>query len=103
MTDRELLELVVNEIQEMKSDLKETKEDINLIKTQQSEYGEMIQSLIHASETQKAQNDALQMEVAKLSGEMRQGFTDITEVQKSLVEMYGQHEVTIRSLQRRPV
>lgn len=84
----------------MKSDLKETKEDIKLIKTQQSEYGEMIQSLIHASE---AQNDALQMEVAKLSGEMRQGFTDITEVQKSLVEMYGQHEVTIRSLQRRPV
>ncbi len=87
MTDRELLEFVANEIQEMKSDLKETKEDINLIKTQQSEYGEMIQSLIYASETQKAQNDALQMEFAKLSGEMRQGFTDITEVQKSLVEM----------------
>jgi predicted nucleic acid-binding Zn-ribbon protein len=78
-------------------------QDIKLIKTQQSEHGEMIRSLIHAGETQKAQHDSLQMEVAKLSGEMRQGFAEITEVQKSLVEMYGEHEVEIRALRRRPV
>jgi len=35
--------------------------------------------------------------------EIRLRFEDITETQKSLIDMYGQHEVTLRSLQRRPV
>jgi uncharacterized coiled-coil DUF342 family protein len=110
LTDREMLEFLVNEVKGIKSELKEVKSeiaevksDIKLIKTQQSEHGEMIRSLVHAGETRKAEHDALQMEVAKLSGEMRQGFEDMTEVQKSLIEMYGAHEVEIRALRRRPV
>ena len=78
-------------------------QDVKLMKTQQSEHGEMIHSLVHSSEVQKAQDDALQMEVAKLSGEMNKGFSDLTEIQKSLVEMYGDHEAKIRILQRKPV
>ena len=51
--------------------------DVKFIKVQQSEHGEMIQSLVHSSQIQKAQHDALQMAVAKLSGEMRQEFSDL--------------------------
>jgi len=78
-------------------------QDVKFIKINQSEHGEMIQSLIHSGEVQEAQHDALQMEVAKLSGEMRQEFSDFAEAQKSLFEMYGEHETKIRTLERRPV
>ena len=77
--------------------------DVKFIKVQQSEHGEMIQSLVHSGEVQKARHDALQMEVAKLSGGIRQGFSDLVEAQKSLFEMYGEHETKIRTLGRRPV
>lgn len=96
MTDRELLELIAQKVSNME-------QDTSLIKTQQAEHGEILQALRHSSEVQKGQHDALQMEVVKLSGEVKQGFSDLTEVQKSLVEMYGEHEVEIRALRRRPV
>lgn len=117
MTERELLELAIRKITGMEQKvtgieqkitgmeqkITGMEQDVKLIKTQQSEHGEMIQSLVHASEVQKAQHDALQIEVAKLSGEMNKGFLDITEIQKSLLEMYGDHEAKIRILQRKPV
>ena len=124
MTERELLELAIQKITgieqkvtviEQRATGTEQKitgieqevvgigQDVKLMKIQQSEHGEMIHSLVHSSEVQKAQYDALQMEVAKLSGEMNQGFSDLTEIQKSLVEMYGDHEAKIRILQRKPV
>ena len=94
MTDHELLELITAEIKEVKLDIK-------LVKTQQSENGEILQSVRHAQETQTAQIDALQIET--LSGETRQGFSELTELQKSLLEMYGEHEAEIRTFKRRPV
>jgi hypothetical protein len=48
-------------------------------------------------------NPLLEMELAKISGKMDQGFSDVVEVQKSLIEMYGQHETEIHTLRRRPV
>jgi predicted nucleic acid-binding Zn-ribbon protein len=124
MTEHELLELVIQKItgieqkitgiEQRTSGIEQKitgveqkvtgiEQDVKLIKIQQSEHGELIHSLVHSSEVQKAQYDALQMEVAKLSGEMNKGFSDITEVQKSLLEMYGDHEAKIRILQRKPV
>jgi hypothetical protein len=124
MTEHELLELVIQKItgieqkitgiEQRTSGIEQKitgveqkvtgiEQDVKLIKIQQSEHGELIHSLVHSSEVQKAQHDALQMEVAKLSGEMNKGFSDITEVQKSLLEMYGDHEAKIRILQRKPV
>jgi hypothetical protein len=69
----------------------------------QNYHSEMFGALIHAQETQKAQLDKLEMELAKVSGKMDQGFSDVVEVQKSLIEMYGQHETEIHTLRRRPV
>lgn len=96
MTERELLEVLVNEVKEIKT-------DINLMKTQQVEHSEILHSVRHAQEAQKAQTDALQLEVAHLSGKMEQGFSDVVEVQKSVLEMYGAHEAEIRTLRRKPV
>lgn len=124
MTERELLELAIQKITGVEQKLtvieqrvtgteqkitgieqKVTgiQQDVKLMKTQQSEHGEMIHSLVHSSEVQKAQYDSLQLEVAKLTGEVNKGFSDITEIQKSLIEMYGDHEAKIRILQRKPV
>jgi hypothetical protein len=61
MTDRQILETIL--------------EKIDLIERQQSEHGEILHSLRHAGEIQKAQLDSLEIELAKLSGVVHQGFT----------------------------
>jgi uncharacterized coiled-coil DUF342 family protein len=110
MTDRELMERILKEVSGMKEEISgvkgeisEMKTDIKLIRTQQSEHEEILQAVRHAQEVQKAQSDKFEIDLAKLSGKMDQGFSDIVEVQKSLIEMYGQHETEIHTLRRRPV
>jgi chromosome segregation ATPase len=77
--------------------------DIKLIKTQQSEQGEILQAVRHAQEVQKAQNDKFEIEIAQLSGKMDQGFNDVVEVQKALLDMYGEHEAEIRIMRKKIV
>jgi archaellum component FlaC len=117
LTDRELMEKILKEvsgmkeeisgvkgeISGMKGEISEMKTDIKLIKTHQSEQGEILQAVRHAQEVQTAQNDRLEIEVAQLSGKMEQGFSDVVEVQKALLEMYGEHEAVIRIMRRRSV
>ena len=76
-------------------------QDLKLIKTQQSEHGQMLQSLMHASQSQKAHFDSLQLEMAKLSGAVRQGFEAQAEAIRALTDMYGQHELELAKLKRK--
>lgn len=74
---------------------------LDRIETQQSENTQLIRALIHASEVHKADIDNLTHQVAHLSREMKAGFKELTEVSKSLLEMYGEHEAEIRTIKRR--
>jgi uncharacterized protein (UPF0335 family) len=98
-----VLEQILEKLNGIESEQKEMKTDIKLIKTQQSEQGEILQAVRHAQEVQKAQNDKFEVELAKLSGKMDQGFSDVVEVQKALLEMYGEHEAVIRIMRKRSV
>jgi predicted nucleic acid-binding Zn-ribbon protein len=107
MSDRELMEKILKEvsgvkeeISGVKGEISELKSDIKLIKTQQSEQGEILQAVRHA---QEAQSDKFEIDLAKLSGKMDQGFSDVVEVQKALLDMYGEHEAAIRIMRRRSV
>jgi predicted nucleic acid-binding Zn-ribbon protein len=110
MTDRQLLETILKKMDnfEKKQDSFEKRQDTfekkqDIFEKKQNESSEILSALRHASEVQKAQYDQLKFEVAKLSGEIKKGIEEITEMQKSILEMYGSHEAEIRSLKRRPV
>lgn len=96
-------EKILEKLELIQSQLKEHGQMLELVQTQLKEHGQMLSALIHASEVHKADNDNLVYQVAKLSGEIKEGFKEVTEIQKSLLEMYGSHEAEIRALKRRPV
>lgn len=94
----------------MQDNMSRMQEDISLIKTQQKEHGEILSSLKSASEFHKADIDNLTHQVAEVQGtvknlsdKMDKNFSDLNETNKSLLEMYGEHEAEIRTLRRKPV
>ena len=106
----EKLELIQSQLKEqgqtmkfVQTQLKEHGQTLEFVQTQLKEHGQILSALIHASEVHKADNDKLAHQVAHLSGELKEGFKEVTEIQKSLLEMYGSHEAEIRALKRRPV
>jgi predicted nucleic acid-binding Zn-ribbon protein len=108
-TDKILKQLLKGQEQFQKSQEK-MQEDISLIKTQQKEHGEILSSLKSASEFHKADIDNLTHQVAEVQGtvknlsdKMDKNFSDLNETNKSLLEMYGEHEAEIRTLRRKPV
>lgn len=94
MTDRELLELLV--------------EKVSNIEERTKENTDMIKALRHASEVQSAKIEGMEMELTNLSGHVAKSNEDLTEVkdavnrienkQTILVDMYGEHEVELRAL-----
>jgi chromosome segregation ATPase len=99
----EVLKQIFEKLTSIESGMQEQGKKLTAIEKTQNYHSEMFGALINAQETQKAQIDKLEIELAKLSERTDQGFTDIVEVQKSLLEMYGDHEAKIRMLRRMPV
>lgn len=96
MTDRELLESIATEIKEMKSDIK-------LIKTQQSEHGEILQSVRHSQESQVAQIDQIQITVAHIEGDQKEMDKTMNRMAGDvsfLVRKAADHDEDIRELRR---
>lgn len=100
----------VKDEEKILSILEKISESIDLIKTQQKEHGEILSSLTKAAEFHKADIDKLTIEVAHISEEMKTGFEKINERlviieedNKSLQEITGEHEISIRSLRRKVV
>jgi len=126
VTDRELLESIAGEIRgikdelkgdieslkdefkgdikslkdEFKDDIKSMQDDFNekmvAVESRLSEHSEILIALRHASEVHHAKFDNLEIELAKLSGEQKEAF-------QALADMYGQHELEITKLKRKPV
>ncbi len=93
MTDRELLELIAQKVNStdqkmtsMNHELRDIRQDIGLIKTQQSEHGEILQALRHSSEAHKAELDNLKVEMARLSGKVEGLSTDINYLVRKSVQ-----------------
>lgn len=86
MTDRELLESIAQKVNGMDQKMTTIGQDINLLKTQQSEHGEILQSLRHANETHKAELDNLKVEMARLSGKVEGLSTDINYLVRKSVQ-----------------
>lgn len=82
MTDRELLELIA--------------QDISIIKSQQSEQREILQALRHASEVHNSKFDNLETEVARIAGKIEGLSTDIN----YLVRKSAQNADDIQELRR---
>ena len=99
MTDRQLLELVVEkvtgietEIRFMKTELSDVKTDVSTLKTDVS--------------TMKTKQDAIMEQTAGLlefRAQMQADILEIKEYQKSLAHIVGEHEIYIRNLQRKIV
>ena len=89
MTDRELLELLVQKV---------------------TEHGEILQALRHSSEIQKAQFDQLQITVAHIEGRQEEMNERLEQMDKSIDRMAGdisflvrksaEHDDDIRELRR---
>jgi chromosome segregation ATPase len=89
-------DLVLNHLVELTQEITEVKSDVKDLK----ESRQQLNSKIDTIQTQTAQSTE---DLSALSAKMDQGFSDVVEVQKSLLEMYGEHEAKIRTLRRMPV
>ncbi|KGG80963.1 hypothetical protein Y919_03400 [Caloranaerobacter azorensis H53214] len=90
----------------MKVDIDSMKGDIKSIKTLQEEDHLILKALEHKAEINKAEHDKIINNLAHLNGKitnMKNTLKSIKEDNKSIIEVLGEHEISIRTLKRRPV
>jgi len=85
MTDRELLESILNKV--------------NSIETQQQEDHQILKNLEHNSSVNSAEHDNIFNKIAHMEGHLK----NIDENIDAVKEILGRHEVDITVLKRRPV
>lgn len=118
----EILKTMQSDMKTMKSDMKtmqneqketnkrlervENKADI--IEVQVKENTQILKVLQHSSQVHKAEIDKININLAKEAGELKKQIKNvedridsIEETNKSIIEMYGEHEVEIRKIRRR--
>lgn len=116
----EILKQILQEIKEIKAEIGDMKVDITdmkvditgikadqvTMKSQIAENTQLLKAVIHRQDEFDAKMDGLTLDVAKIHGEvstLNNTVSEIRENQTSIHQMLGEHEVTIRSLVRRPV
>jgi predicted nucleic acid-binding Zn-ribbon protein len=82
-----------SKVTNMEAEQKEQGKKLNTMEKTLNYHSEMFGALIHAQETQKAQLDKLEIDLAKLSGEQQKSF-------ETLINMYGRHEFEITQLKQ---
>ena|SRR5690625_1072210 len=98
MSDKKL-DLILNELESMKN-------EIETIKSQLEENTQITKAIHHRQEETDAKLEVLSLDFAKLHGEVVSTKTSIDQLiedQKSINELLGEHEISIRSLRRKPV
>jgi len=98
-----ILEKMQTDITNMQTDITNMRTDISDIKIQQKEHSEMLLSLRTDVQGVKDQLDDMDSKNANNHIIIKTNLDQVIENQKSLHEMYGEHEVEIRNLKRRPV
>lgn len=74
-------------------------EKLNSIDSQVKENTAILKALEHKAEVNKAEHDQMAMDIAKISGNV----VSVMENNKSIFELIGEHDVSIRTLKRKPV
>lgn len=103
---KEELKPVKVSIHNMEDDINSMKGDIKSIKTLQEEDHLILKALEHKAEINKAEHDKIINNLAHLNGKitnMKNTLKSIKEDNKSIIEVLGEHEISIRTLKRRPV
>lgn len=93
------LNLILNKLQTMEN-------EIQGMKTQLEENTQITKAIHHRQEETDAKLEGLSLDFAKLHGEVvstKTSIAQLVEDQKSINELLGEHEVSIRSLRRKPV
>lgn len=97
-----------NEMKETNQRLERVENKVNIIETQIKENTQILKVLQHNSQVHKAEIDKLNITVAKEIGEVKKDIKDLDkkidyleDTNKSIAEMYGEHEVEIRTIRRR--
>lgn len=94
------------DIGSIKTEVGTIKTDARTIKTQLHENTQFIKAIHHRQEETDAKLEAMSLDVAKSHGEILSVKTSVAQIiedQKSIHELLGEHEVSIRSLRRKPV
>ena len=113
MTDRDLLELIAQKVSKMDGDMMEIKGEITGINSEitgmKSEITGIKAEIKEVKQSQARMQSKLDLVSEQTAGliefrtEVVSRFDSVIEIQKSLMEMYGEHEAEIRALRRRPV
>jgi cell division septum initiation protein DivIVA len=93
-------DLVLNHLAKLTQDNTELKQELSSFKQEVNERFDKVESKIDAIQAQTAKTTE---DLSALSTKMDQGFTDVVEVQKALLDMYGEHEAEIRIMRKKTV
>lgn len=91
-----MLKEILTEVKGIKSELKEVKEKVTNLEKGQNELKVAINNINDRLDDMDGRNANNHLEI-------RTKLEEMSNINNSLAEMYGQHEVEIRSLKRRPV
>lgn len=118
----EVLKVMQSDIKTMQSDMKTMKNEqketnkrlervenkTDVIEVQVKENTQILKALQHSSQVHKAEIDKFNITLVKESGELKKQIKNVEdrmssleETNKSIMEMYGEHEVEIRKIRRR--
>lgn len=120
MTDRDLLELIARKVSKMDGDIMEIKGEIVGMKNEitginseiagtKNEITGIKAEIKEVKQLQASMQSKLDLVSEQTAGliefrtEVVSSFNSVIEIQKSLMEMYGEHEAELRALRRRPV
>ena len=94
-----VLNEILLEIKSLKKGQDELKDDVGTLKDDVSTLKDDVQNLKRVTNAISEQTATL----TEFRTEINEKFDTMIENQKSLFEMYGEHEVEIRNIRRRPV
>lgn len=100
------LNLILQKLEAMENDVRGMKDEITSIKTQLDENTQITKAIHHRQSESDAKLEGLSLDFAKLHGDVistKDSVAELVEDQKSINELLGEHEVSIRSLRRKPV
>lgn len=103
MENEKFQELVLNHLAKLTQELTELKGGQQQLESKTDSIVSRIDRLETKVDLIQTQTAELTENMSPLSARMDQGFSNVVEVQKSLLEMYGEHEAAIRTLRRVPV
>ena len=102
------MEIMKNEQKETNNRLERVENKTNIIEVQTRENTEILKALQHNSQVHKAEIDKLNITLAKEAGDLKKQIKNLEdrifsleETNKSIMEMYGEHEVEIRKIRRK--